>query len=439
MGNRFGWRSAAVAATIVAVGFLASGCDWSQLGGTSGHTGDNLLETAITPSNVPTLAVQFSASDGTSGPVAPQAEVSGILYATDADGVEAYSANGTTGCSGSPIACAPLWTYPTGPVAPAQGASGDVAVLDGVLYFSTGSALEAFDATGNTNCGGTPKVCQPLWSAPGSFKTPTVSNGTVYVTTSTGLKAFDAAGQTNCGGTPKVCSPVWTASGVSGVVTVAAGYAYALGGTGIVVLDASGSKGCTGSPKVCTPLWEYAPNYPVTGNYVVVSGSTLYADTFFSSGPMHFTGDFEAFDALGAAGCSGFPTVCAPEWTNSSGFTLNMAPLAGDNSEFLIAPANLGTIAYDSTGSVSSPGGYEYKIPGSNAVAIGGSVLYATDGTNLQAYDAGGHTGCSGSPVVCAPLWSAPGTDAIVANGTLFVSSTNASGDGEIVAYGLPG
>ena len=35
-----------------------------------------------------------------------------------------------------------------------------------------------------------------------------------------------------------------------------------------------------------------------------------------------------------------------------------------------------------------------------------------------------GSTGCSGSPVTCASLWSALGTNAIVANGTLYVSTT---------------
>ena len=69
--------------------------------------------------------------------------------------------------------------------------------------------------------------------------------------------------------------------------------------------------------------------------------------------------------------------------------------------------------------------------------AIGGSVLYAggSDGDEVYAFDAGGSAGCSVS--VCNPLWSAPGTDAIVADGTLYVSTTTSSGGGEIVGYGL--
>jgi hypothetical protein len=86
-----------------------------------------------------------------------------------------------------------------------------------------------------------------------------------------------------------------------------------------------------------------------------------------------------------------------------------------------------------------APGGYKFKAYGANAFAIGGSVLYATKGNDVVAYDAGGAAGCSGSPLTCSPLWSAPGTAVIIANGTLYVSTTNSSGDGEIVAYGLPG
>ena len=64
--------------------------------------GDNALDTTITPANVSTLTAKFAASDGTSASEAPQAVVNGILYAAEPSAVNAYSANGTTGCSGSP-------------------------------------------------------------------------------------------------------------------------------------------------------------------------------------------------------------------------------------------------------------------------------------------------------------------------------------------------
>jgi hypothetical protein len=72
------------------------------------------------------------------------------------------------------------------------------------------------------------------------------------------------------------------------------------------------------------------------------------------------------------------------------------------------------------------------------ALAIGGSVLYGSDGTDVYPFDASGSAGCSGSPPTCTSLWSAPGTSAIVANGTPYVGTTGSSGRGEIIAYGLP-
>ena len=63
---------------VLAVGFLAAGCDWYQLGALSGHAWDNPLDTTITPANVSTLTTHFAAADGTISAVAPQAVVNGI-------------------------------------------------------------------------------------------------------------------------------------------------------------------------------------------------------------------------------------------------------------------------------------------------------------------------------------------------------------------------
>ena len=65
--------------------------------------------------------------------------------------------------------------------------------------------------------------------------------------------------------------------------------------------------------------------------------------------------------------------------------------------------------------------------------ALGGSVLLAGNGTTVYAFDAGGSAGCSDT--VCAPLWSASGTAAIIANGIVYVGTANSG----VVAYGLPG
>ena len=173
--------------------------------------------------------------------------------------------------------------------------------------------------------------------------------------------------------------------------------------------------------KVCTPLWEYAKYYPVVDGYAADSGTTLYLDTFYSPAPRQFEGDTEAFDANGSSGCSGMPTLCTPRWS-SGYYSLNAAPLAGVGARpSRPHPGDFGIAALGTGGSLKWN-----TTPANNlkALAIGGLVLYASDGTDVYAFDAGGSTGCSGSPVTCASRWSALGTNAIVANGTLYVSTT---------------
>ena len=116
MKHTMGRRSVTVCLAVFAVGLLASGCDWYGLGFDSSHSGDNSGDTTITPANVSTLVAKFSASDGTTGPLTAQAAVNGVLYASNSGKLEAYSANGTTGCSGSPVVCASQWSYAPGPV-----------------------------------------------------------------------------------------------------------------------------------------------------------------------------------------------------------------------------------------------------------------------------------------------------------------------------------
>ena len=101
------------------------------------------------PRDLSTLVAHFNATDGTMGIVTAQAVVNGVLYASDAGGLEAYSANGGTDCSGSPLTCAPMWSYTTGSLGGNLNVlNSNVAVLNGVVYASTASGLKTFDAAG---------------------------------------------------------------------------------------------------------------------------------------------------------------------------------------------------------------------------------------------------------------------------------------------------
>ena len=106
------------------------------------------------------------------------------------------------------------------------------------------------------------------------------------------------------------------------------------------------------------------------------------------------------YDAAGVAGCAGAPKVCTPVWTNAPAPTGAWAVVDG--------------IAYNVR--VSSP-------PGND---------------RLQAFDAAGVRGCTGTPKVCAPLWEAPvagltSPAPAVVGGTAFVA-----GEGGLLASTRP-
>ncbi len=388
--------------------------------------------------------------------------MNGVLYAASQSDLSptlyAFSANGMAGCASTPITCTPLWTASLG--APRYGVDYELAVANGGVYVNGGPGLEAFDAAGNTNCSGTPVVCQPLWQASVNWTNgvPTVANGTVFATVQGGdLEAFDANGIANCSGSPKVCSPMWTShiSSSSDIVNVSNGFAYvqsSLGGTygSVVTLDATGNTDCGGSPKVCSPLWEYPLTDKVSG--VSVSGTTLYVGTgrIVSLMPFEDEGSLLAYDANGVIGCSGTPKLCSPIWTSNS-YPSGGLPIVGDGSAF-VPPIGATTFAvFDANGSRNCSGPPVVCNPvwtssiDSDPVAIGGSVLYAIgDGLNVYAFDATGTHGCAMS--VCRPLWSTgrPNgsvviTNAIVANGMVYVTTQDSSsGIGEVLVYGLP-
>ena len=161
------------------------------------------------------------------------AVANGVVYIGSDDGkLYAFDAAGATNCSGSPKTCTPLWTATTG-----DSVTSSPAVANGVVYVgSQDGFLYAFDATGATNCSGSPKVCAPLWKGNASHgggylgSSPAVANGVVYIGAySPKFNAFDAAGETNCSGSPKSCEPVWTATTANPVNSVSSSPAVANG------------------------------------------------------------------------------------------------------------------------------------------------------------------------------------------------------------------
>jgi outer membrane protein assembly factor BamB len=105
-----------------------------------------------------------------SGITSSPAVANGKVYIGGADG-KLYAFNAATG--------APLWT------AANAGSTSSPAVANGVVYAGSNGQLYAFSAAGTTGCSGTPKTCTPLWATGTStngatYASPAVANGMVY-------------------------------------------------------------------------------------------------------------------------------------------------------------------------------------------------------------------------------------------------------------------
>ena len=294
--------------------------------------------------------------------------------------------------------------------------AGQATIVDGVMYVvGADGNLYAYDASGSNNCSGTPTTCAPLWKASlgGAYgandTTPAVANGVVYVTSNTAtsastatIYAFDAAGKTDCSGSPTVCAPLWTAgvnTTTGGNLTVANGMLYALSGGVMEVFDANGTVDCSGTPKICSPIWTTTD--VGGGNTVTISGGVAYM--------MGGTGTtVYAFDAGGHTNCSGTPAVCSPLRTYTTQYLSAGIPVVSGSTLYV------------------------------NTYEISGTPRNATLNGGLEAFDATGSTNCSGTAVVCTPLWLSSSTYAsqeppVVANGDVYVAA------GSIAAFAANG
>ena len=441
---------------LVAVLVLAACQDWAQYMGDSAHDGVATGVTFVSTSNAGSLSETWTLPVGS--PTSMPVVSGGQLYVASRVGLLiAASTDGTTDCSGTPVVCQPEWT------ASMSGLTMTTtpAVANSVVYedFDSSSipagTLAAFDANGSTNCSGSPKVCQPLWTASAtSYQGVAASGGVVYLddVPTQQLEAFDANGVTNCAGTPAVCQPLWTASiGALGIPTVANGRVYVAssinGQNWVAVYDAAGNTGCSGSPKVCQPLWKAAMPYPGDGS-VDVSGGRAFVETQsqLSNDPT-----LVAFDAGGATNCSGSPVVCQPLWTaHLGGAPQTNTPAVSGGRVYTASSSDPGAVeAFDAAGSAGCSGTPVVCLPLWYSAASTTSITWQSpmivNGLVVdsgQIYDANGVLGCSTATVpICSPLWSVPGPGSAthlvqqaIDQNTLFISES----DGAVHAFRIP-
>jgi outer membrane protein assembly factor BamB len=322
---------------------------------------------------------RWSADLGAPSSSTPTVDHATVFAASNDGSVRAFDARGDQNCAGTPRVCAPRFrTAPVGPIVSSPQVVGDT-----LFVGSTDAALYAFDARGVRNCAS--GVCTPLWRAPvgGAVRSsPAVAGGTVYIGSDDGrLSAFDASGVESCSG--GVCRAHWTSAAGSPIRSspaVAGGTVYIGSDDGrLSAFDAAGRSGCSGTPLICAPTWSASTGAAVVAAPAIADGRVVVGSD---------DGNLRAFDADGETGCAGAPRVCAPLWR---------APMDG-------------------------------AVRGSPAIA--GHVVYAAAiGGELAAYDLAGTRNCAGTPRLCLPLWATrvptPVSAPAIARGQVFVGAAD--------------
>lgn len=381
---------------------------WGQLGRTAAGTGDNALETRLTPETVPNLRRVWHRSLAAPEVAGAPVEWNGIVYVAG-QRIHAYGAG-------------------LGRVRWQGGHGGLLAVARGILYAVRdvrvpGSNLVrlhvwAYDATtGHLRWTATAPV--PA-SAEISYGSPTIAGRTVYVELAFQVTASGPLAGRVLAFSARTGGLRWIAKhgGVSAKPVVANHRVYTIEvdglATRIFVLSAS------------------------TGR---VQSEIDGAEELMAVGPVRMfeAGLGEVVAAYPAHGCVSL--TCKPLWSRSVGrvYGLALSPTAlyvadlgsggGTAGELLSLRAGTGEVRWR-----AAPPGDD---GGFTSVSVAGKVVYATTAYHVLAYPAA----CD-SP--CQPIWESPTRSyptwvrgpAIVANGELIYTSGQANGP---VAYRLPG
>jgi len=337
-----------------------------------------------------------------SAPTVADGWVYGVTYGSSGpNSLRAFDTTDASACAGT--TCTAEWR------APVRSEVASPTVVNGVLYVaevhdfpSAGGSLQAYSAKGTSGCSGTPRVCTPLWTAPiRSWASPVVVDNRVYVTSQDDghIAVFDAAGTSGCSGVPKVCAPLWTTPATLGssFALVVDGRLVEYEGTQsnrrVVVFDAAGSTGCSGVPVVCSPLW--------TAN---VTAAGVYAEPAAAYGNVYVAtqSGVAVFDLAGSSGCSGVPVVCSPlrtikvDPTTTTAPTSNLASVSIANGVGYLGTDTGELIAFDAKNTTGCTGAplicprlwhmtFSTKI-GTTAAIANGTLYFGTGDTKLRAF-----------------------------------------------------
>ncbi|MGZ4796188.1 MAG: outer membrane protein assembly factor BamB family protein [Acidimicrobiia bacterium] len=179
-----------------------------------------------------------------------------------------------------------------------------------------------------------------------------------------------------------------------------------------------------------------------------VSSGFLRAGPTVANGIAYFGASDKKLYAVDAAGACVATDTCARRWTATTGGSLEFgSPAVGDNRVFvgsedrkIYAFAADGATNCSGTPLVCTPlwSGTTGSPIQSSPTLAGGTVYVTSTNGKLSAFDAAGVTNCTGTPVVCKPLWTtAIGNSSVpaVSDGTVFVNT----GSGKLSAFDAVG
>jgi hypothetical protein len=440
------------------------------------------VESTIGVANVGSLVEHWRGS----GPVTSFSDSPVVTGGKVYTAAAVYDASAGPACSGTPTVCQPVWTLAgDSRIEAPTTVSGGLQVRLPRPQINGTETLSAFDAAGSQGCSGSPKVCQPVrqWRLPpphdsfGSgvdgLSAPTVSGSGVFAgDMSTHFVASSLPGDASCTAAPTVCPIRWLGRDGEQLLpfssAVAGGRVYVQGAIdvpargGVVVFDEAGVASCGGAPVICDPLWRYDTGLRDSTKQQAGPWTTPVVDGVLYAGRRDFTGGapysgsavsvgtLMAFDAVGVQGCDGVPTVCQPLWS---------APLPGNAEKLgfvgmavfggrVYVPTEGGVSVFDAKGVTGCGGSPKVcspiatlgfgSAPGTRgAVTVANGVAYVGAMDGLFAFDANLSQGCSGAPVVCAPLLhTLVGTS--VTSPAVVAGQVHVVSDGQVVTFGLP-
>jgi outer membrane protein assembly factor BamB len=414
---------------MAALAVLLAGCDWASFGYDGGNTRNAAVETAITPDNAPTLTQAWvqtlRGTDHDSAPVV----AGGRVFVSAGNWVQAFNAK--TG--------APLWS---GGIS-VNGTN--VTAVGGRVYVVGAGGVWVFDAAGgDPSCTGIGpnRTCRPLYRFDGNGWEVVVSGQTAYLASQGEMQAWDATGQTNC--VLKIdgyvhCAPIRVYHGMAfnaggnGAPAVVDNVIYAAYQSKILAFSADGSTGCDQS-HVCSPLRTYQfPSPVIVYASPVVADDTLYVTDYY--------GKLFAADATGNTGCTPAPVICSPTWQVTTGFNgLQSSVAVGGGMAVLSSYLGDGVVAID-TEAAGHPKLWSWLGQPSNSgagasPAIAGDIVVTTSSVGATEVFA------KHCPSPCAPRKTLTTGDSAhindvvsptVASGTIYVAQND-----QLFAFRLP-